>query len=116
MRDALPLARTLGFELVFDLAHCWWEPHLAELFAAEAGLIGAFQLTDLDFSEPVLNRANLGDGQLPIRDLLRMALRSGYAGSFDLELTGPRIAEEGLQPALARAAAYLDSALTSLGA
>lgn len=39
-----------------------------------------------------------------------------YSGVFDLELTGPRIAEEGYRPAFRRAAERISDILARLGA
>ena len=44
-----------------------------------------------------------GDGDIPIGRILGTVLAAGYAGSFDLELIGPRIDAEGYDRAVPRA-------------
>lgn len=111
--DAVGVARSLGIEIAFDVAHCWWEPGLVALLRRERGLIGTIQLADLDFSGPITARVNLGDGHLPIGSLLEAAVAPDYEGSFDLELIGPAILAEGVGTAIRRAGEYLADMLPS---
>ena len=112
-RDGVALARQHRIELAFDLAHCWWEPGLEALLLEARDLIGTIQLGDLDFSQPITVRVNLGDGQLPIARLLQAAIGPSYDGAFDLELIGPAIAAEGYEAAFRRAGAYVGGMLPS---
>ena len=109
--DSVTLSRRHGMQIAFDLTHCWWEPGLHRLLAENHDLIGTLQFADLDFNQPITARVNLGDGQLPIRELLQAALPAGYTGSFDLELIGPAIVAEGYDAAFKRAGAYLERLL-----
>src|SRR5207253_1154547 len=59
LRDGVELARRFGIGLAFDTVHCWWEPGLGELLAANAGLVDSVQLGDLDFDGPLINRLNI---------------------------------------------------------
>ena len=59
-------------------------------------------------------RAVPGDGAIPLKQILEWTLRAGYAGTFDLELIGPRIDAEGRIKAVRRSADRLDEILREL--
>jgi hypothetical protein len=60
-------------------------------------------------------RVHLGEGELPIRRLMRDVLDAGYEGLFDLEVLGPAIEAEGYAPALRRGVDRASSLLAELG-
>ena len=53
-----------------------------------------------------------GDGDIPIDRIVDTLLAAGYSGSFELELIGDAITEEGYDAAVPRAVAWLDRLLT----
>jgi sugar phosphate isomerase/epimerase len=61
------------------------------------------------------SRAVPGDGAIPVERILKWMLEAGYAGTFDIELVGPRIEAEGGVAAVRRAAENLGRILRSLG-
>lgn len=115
--DTSRLAEIAGIDVCIELAACWFEADLREKFRRIVPHTGLVQVCDYvsgDRTAPC--RAVPGDGMIPNRWLLGELLDAGYAGVFDLELLGPRIAAEGPREATARAARVLSDLLTSLGA
>lgn len=111
LRDAVSVARTLGMGVVFDVAHCWWEPDLLATITGSAREIGLVQVADLAFDGPVLERVLPGDGALPLGDLLCALIRAGYSGCFELELIGSSLEAFGYKAAITRSLARLASIL-----
>jgi sugar phosphate isomerase/epimerase len=117
LADTIELARVAGIGVTIDLGACWFEGGLAEKFARAMPTTQLVQVSDYvpgDRSTPC--RAVIGDGMVPVERLIGQLLELGYAGVFDLELTGPRIDAEGHRPAFRRAAENLSEILTKLGA
>lgn len=115
--DVTRLARIANIGVCIDIQPCWMEAALRKNLAAAIPLTGLVQVSDYvlgDRTTPC--RAVPGDGAIPLEGILRDILELGYEGLFDLELVGPRIAEEGATTASARAAVYLSNLLTKLGA
>jgi sugar phosphate isomerase/epimerase len=115
--DTIRLAELAGIGVTIDLGACWFEGGLADKFRRALPLARLVQVSDYvlgDRSTPC--RAVPGDGAVPLDRLLGQWLDLGYAGLFDLELTGPRIAHEGHRAAHARAAEALSDILMRLGA
>lgn len=115
--DTIRLAEIAGIGVTIDLGACWFEGDLAHKFARAMPLTRLVQISDYvpgDRSTPC--RAVPGDGCVPLERLIGQLLDLGYAGVFDIELTGPRITEEGHRQAFARAADYLSEILVRLGA
>lgn len=115
--DTIRLAEVAGIGVCIELAACWFEAGLREKFRRALPLTGLVQISDYvsgDRATP--NRAVPGDGMVPNEWLLRELLDAGYAGVFDLELIGPRIAAEGGFVAGQRAAENLSEILVKLGA
>jgi len=116
LRDTLKLARQAGIGVCMDLFACWTESGLADTIREAAPLTHLVQVSDYVLGDRALpNRAVPGDGAIPLAGLLRRILDCGYAGAFDLELIGPRIAAEGAPAAAARAAAWLERLLQEYG-
>jgi sugar phosphate isomerase/epimerase len=113
LRDAIPVAESMGFELVVDLTHCWWEPGIDDILEARAELIGTVHVADLRLDRPVVARVVPGDGHLPLGRLVGALERGGYEGPYELELIGPAIEEEGVASAMSRAVAHLEGLLSA---
>jgi sugar phosphate isomerase/epimerase len=115
--DTIRLARIAGIGVCIDLHPCWMEAGLKALFRDAAPITGLVQVSDYvqgDRTTPC--RAVPGDGVIPLERLIGDLLETGYAGLFDLELIGPRIAAEGAYAASSRAAERLSEILLKLGA
>ncbi|MHB8669264.1 MAG: sugar phosphate isomerase/epimerase family protein [Acidimicrobiales bacterium] len=117
LRDALDLADQLGLGVCMEINACWAERDLAGSIARGSRLLRLVQVSD--YLVPTLrtpDRCVVGDGHIPIRDILGRVLASGYQGAFDLELVGPRIEEEGYASAIGRSVRSLTDILADLGA
>ncbi|MFC0206141.1 sugar phosphate isomerase/epimerase family protein [Novosphingobium soli] len=115
--DATRLARIAGTGVCIELHACWTEAGLRDNLADAMPLAGLVQVSDYvlgDRTSPC--RAVPGDGAIPLEAILRDVLDLGYTGLFDLELVGPRIADEGPRAACTRAARVLSDMLDRLGA
>jgi sugar phosphate isomerase/epimerase len=105
--DAVVVARSAGLGLSVDVVHCWWERGLAAAVRENIDVVGLVQLSDLRFSEPIIERINPGDGELPLAEYIGTFLGAGYDGAFDIELVGSALEREGYESAITRAFEYL---------
>jgi sugar phosphate isomerase/epimerase len=79
--------------------------------------VGLVQVSDYVLGDRTYPcRAVPGDGAIPLERLIGDLLDAGYAGVFDIELVGPRIAAEGPRVACTRAGEYVSEILLNLGA
>jgi sugar phosphate isomerase/epimerase len=107
LADGIRLARDLGLGLSVDITHCWWDSNLGGLIRDNVDLVGVVKLADLRFGGPVLDRVNLGDGELPVAEIVGMFVGAGYDGDFVIELAGAAVIHEGCEIPIRRACAYL---------
>jgi len=115
--DAVALAEIAGIGVCIELHACWFEGGLKDKLRRAMPLAGLVQVSDYvpgDRTTPC--RAVPGDGMIPLERVLGDVLEAGYTGLFDLELVGPRIAQEGPREASKRAAERLSELLIKLGA
>ena len=112
LRDGLALADQLDLWLMPDTAHVWWEPDLAELLVAGAPRFAVFQVADLAFGGPVLERLVPGDGEIPLRSILTAAAAAGFQGPFEIEIIGQAIEDEGYDEAIRRSYQHIQGLLT----
>ena len=116
LRDAIDVATALDVGVCMETNACWGERALGDTIEAGIDRIRLVQVSDFvvgTLSTP--DRAVPGDGDIPFRRILRQVLDAGYEGTFDLELIGPRIEEEGYTSAIPRAVDALDALLEELG-
>lgn len=119
LRDAVDVARQTSLGLIVDFANCWMERDLRETLLRAGPSITLVQIDDVVIGSRGKpgpgGRVHIGDGELPLRRLMRDVLDAGYAGVFDLEVLGPAIETEGYASALTRgverASALLESEL-----
>ncbi|HEY7106619.1 MAG TPA: TIM barrel protein [Acidimicrobiia bacterium] len=117
LRDSLALAREAGISVVLELACCWYERGLEALVREHVDRIALVQISDYVLGTlDTPNRAAIGDGDIPLERLMGILLDAGYAGSFDLEILGPRIAAEGHLAATRRSLDRATEMLDRLGA
>jgi sugar phosphate isomerase/epimerase len=112
LRDGLTLADLLDLWLMPDTAHVWWEPDLADLLAAGAPRFALFQVADLAFGGPVLERLVPGDGEIPLGPILSAAAAAGFAGPFEIEIIGQAIEDEGYEESIRRSCQHIQGLLT----
>ncbi|MDQ1448915.1 MAG: hypothetical protein QOC79_1886 [Actinomycetota bacterium] len=106
LRDTVDLAQQLDVEVCVELNSCWAERGFAATVAGTAGRVGHVQVSDASIaSRTTPDRLVPGDGDIPLGRRLRALLVAGYAGAFEIEMVGPRIEEEGYEPAIRRAIA-----------
>lgn len=117
LRDAVTLAELAGVGVCIDLFACWTEAGLRESIGRAIPGCHLVQVCDYVYGDRSLpSRAVPGDGAIPVRRILEWVLQTGYAGTFDIELIGPRIDSEGRVAAVRRAAENFGEILRSLGA
>jgi sugar phosphate isomerase/epimerase len=115
LRDAIDLARRLDIGVCMEINACWAERDLGGTIAAGVDRLRLVQVSDYavgTLSTPA--RLVPGDGDIPIARILGQVLAAGYDGSFDLELIGPAIEEEGYERAIPRAVRALDALLAAV--
>lgn len=78
--------------LVFDTCHLGWSPKVVEMIPHVAGRIALVQLGDMR-SPPSgeQNRCRLGDGVLPLPEIVAALKSAGYDGCYDVELLGEEL-------------------------
>jgi sugar phosphate isomerase/epimerase len=100
-----------------DIFHAWTESELRQDIKNHIDLVCHVQLSDMQRGARSLPcRAIPGDGDVPIRAIVRWLLDAGYEGVFDLELSGPSIDKLGHHEAARRSAVWLDALLAELDA
>jgi sugar phosphate isomerase/epimerase len=114
LRDMVDLARRLFVGVLCEVNACWAERGLAATIRDGMDVIKLVQVSDFVVgTHDTPNRVVPGDGDIPLRRVLGDIITAGYDGSFDLELIGPRVEEEGYESAVRRAidatSALLDS-------
>jgi sugar phosphate isomerase/epimerase len=116
-RDAMEVARAAGTEVMLDLQSCWYERGLERVVRANIDLVGLTQISDFVIGTTQTgDRAVPGDGDIPLERLLAMVLDAGFEGSFDLEVMGPRVEEEGYPSSVRRSVERASELLDRVGA
>jgi sugar phosphate isomerase/epimerase len=111
--EVVELTRRTGLGLVIDVFGVYHERHLLQTIREAAGEIRLVQVSDYVPGQlsPDNSRAVPGDGVVPLPDILRTVLDTGYGGLFDIETFGPRIEQEGASDAVLRGAQFLSGVL-----
>jgi sugar phosphate isomerase/epimerase len=116
VRDTIDVATALDAGVCVDLYASWMERGLEALLRDHLDRIDLVQISDFvvgTLTQP--NRWVPGDGDLPLGALLDVLQAAGYTGIIDLELLGPKIAEEGPRRAIERGTAWLTRELEARG-
>jgi sugar phosphate isomerase/epimerase len=112
LRDTVDLAQQLDVEVCVELNSCWAERGFVATVARTASRLGHVQVSDASIaSRTTPDRLVPGDGDIPLERRLGALLAAGYAGAFEIEMVGPRIEEEGYEPAIRRAIARTEELL-----
>jgi sugar phosphate isomerase/epimerase len=116
LHDVIDLARRLDTGVCMEINACWAERDLARTIARGHDCIRLVQVSDFRVGTLATpDRRVPGDGDIPLRRVLGDVVAAGYTGSFDLELIGPSIEDEGYDYAVPRAVAALEALLGELG-
>jgi sugar phosphate isomerase/epimerase len=117
LRDAVTLAEMADVGVCMDLFACWTEAGLRESIERAMPGCHLVQVCDYAYGDRSLpSRAVPGDGAIPVKRILEWVLQAGFAGTFDIELIGPRIDAEGRVRAIRRSTEILGETLRSLRA
>lgn len=112
LRDTITLAEIAEIGVCIDMFGCWTEAALREQIIRAMPRCVLVQVSDYVLGDRALPcRAVPGDGAIPWPQLLQCLAEEGYTGTFDLELIGPRIDQEGQMAAVQRAADYIEKYL-----
>ena len=116
LSDCAALARAAGIAVTIDLFACWMDADIETAIADAAPLTALVQVSDYVYGDRALPcRAVPGDGASPLDRLLPAIVSAGFAGTFDLEIIGPRLQSEGVENGLTRAANAIGGILTQAG-
>ena len=106
LADAREIARRAGRGggYVLDFWHSGWERGLLEIIRRDAARrIHAVQVSDYKrLTMRTLDRALLGRGILPLRQMLRALEDGGYRGWYELEIISDDVERLGYEPVLRR--------------
>jgi sugar phosphate isomerase/epimerase len=107
--DALDFADAIDAPevgVVLELNNAWIERHLAANLRTRTPRIAVVQVSDFKVGTlRASERVMIGDGDIPLRRLLRTLAAAGYDGWYDVELLGPAIEAEGYAAVVPRALA-----------
>ena len=87
---------------MLDVWHSGWERRLLDTIAADARRrIHAVQLSDYKaVTMRTMDRALLGEGILPLREIVRTLERNGYRGWYETEIISDDVDAMGYERAL----------------
>lgn len=112
LRDTVDVARRAGVAICMEVNNVWGERALRDTIAAGVDLIRIVQVND--FVVPTTatpDRAVPGDGHVPLARIFRDLEDAGYRGTYELEIVGPRIEQEGYASAVRRSLEHVDGLL-----
>jgi sugar phosphate isomerase/epimerase len=93
--DALALVEAIGsprLKIVLDTYHVGQTPGLAERIPQIVGQVALVQLADARRPpDKDQNRCRLGEGVIPLREIVAALRSAGYDGDYDVELLGEEI-------------------------
>jgi len=92
-----------ALRIALDTCHWGREPELPDLLPQLAPLLALVQLGDArQRPRDEDNRCHLGDGRIPLGDLMQRLSACGYDGFYEVELMGEEIADADYRDVLAR--------------
>jgi sugar phosphate isomerase/epimerase len=93
LSDTLNMLEQVGsgsVQIVFDTYHFGWQPDAMAQIPALASRIGVVHLADgRPPSDSEQIRSKLGDGEVPLAEIVGALSTAGYDGDYDVELLGP---------------------------
>ena len=112
LSDTARLARMAGISVMLDTFACWFDSDIEEAIAEAGPLIGLIQVSDYVYGDRGLPcRAVPGDGDSGLERMIPAIAATGFNGYYDLEVIGPRLAAEGAEAGLRRAADFVGALL-----
>jgi sugar phosphate isomerase/epimerase len=115
LEETLELIEQLGgrLRIVFDCYHLGFEPEAAARAASLAGRIGVVHVGD-GKSPPdgEQRRCRLGEGRVPLKEIVSSLSAAGYDGCFDVELMGEDVEAECYQSLLEHSRAAFERLTT----
>jgi sugar phosphate isomerase/epimerase len=114
LSDTVRLARMAGISVMIDTFACWFDSDIEEAIADAGPLTAIVQVSDYVYGDRGLPcRAVPGDGDCELDRMIPAIHASGFRGYYDLEVIGPRLAAEGPEMGLRRAADFVGALLDS---
>jgi sugar phosphate isomerase/epimerase len=114
LADVVALVKAAGINLAVDVFACWVDSDLDAALESAAPLCSFVQISDYCYGDHALPcRAPLGDGVVPLQRIASRITKAGFAGPFDIEILGPRIAQDreaGLKRSIAKLNAIIETA------
>jgi sugar phosphate isomerase/epimerase len=91
--DALALLDQVGstsVQLAYDTYHLGWQPGAADRIRGLVNRVAVVHLADGNLpSDSEQTRTRLGEGQVPLGEIVSAFHQAGYDGDYDIELIGP---------------------------
>lgn len=116
LTDGVVVARKAGIAVIIDIFACWFDSDIETAIAAAGPHCPLVQISDYVHGDRALPcRAVPGDGAIPFDRLIPAMVAAGIDGWYDLEIIGPRLAEEGHEAGLRRAASHIGKLLEQAG-
>jgi sugar phosphate isomerase/epimerase len=113
LEESLALLDQIGspaMKLVFDTYHLGWHSGAAELIGNLADRVAIVHLADGNPpTDSEQTRTRLGEGQVPLVDLVAAFQRAGYDGDYDVELIGPDLEQTDYEELLAHSKSAYDA-------
>jgi sugar phosphate isomerase/epimerase len=110
--DALNLLGQIAspaVQLVYDTYHLGWQPDAVQRIGSLVDRIAIVHLAD---GKPPCDseqtRSRLGEGDVPLRELLAAFNQAGYDGDYDIELIGPDLEQTNYMQLLEHSRAAYD--------
>jgi sugar phosphate isomerase/epimerase len=117
LRDAIDVAECTGLGVDVEISNHWMERQIDDTLRAGVAHFALVQVSDYKVGTHLVSAREVpGDGDIPLKRLLGVLLDAGYAESFELELVGPAIEEQGYEVAVRRGVDALTELLVQLGA
>jgi sugar phosphate isomerase/epimerase len=102
--DALALLDQIGsssVQLVFDTYHLGWQPGAVDAIRNLVDRVAVVHLADgTPPTDSEQTRTRLGEGQVPLVELLSAFQQAGYDGDYDIELMGTDLEQTDYQQLL----------------
>ena len=115
--DAMDLARARAPRSCSTSSRAGTSAAWSRSVRSNMDLVGLTQISDFVIGTTETgNRVVPGDGDIPLERLLAMVLDAGFEGSFDLEVMGPRVEEEGYRSSVRRSVERASELLDRAGA
>lgn len=112
LSDTVRLARMAGISVMLDTFACWFDSDIEAAIAEAGRLIALVQVSDYVYGDRGLPcRAVPGDGDSGLERIIPAIAATGFCGYYDLEVIGPRLAAEGADAGLRRAAEFVGALL-----